>query len=295
MASNQSEAAFDDEMWPPTDPSKEDEMRSPTDHFKEDELLDTPDLDPSSSIGKIVELAYSGARPDLRFLAKELKRQTKLKTPKKKGVAVLKFPDSPRSPVPPPPFDGDWKALEKDLKESVKDVEENVKDGGKLYILEDISKECVEIFCSQLKQLDPSFFARHLRVTRWEFSSRASNAPPLPSTDIKGVHTFVLRYPELVVFPSLNIFGGRHRNSETKDEEDEAKDEEDEAKDGKDGFRRCFYCDCNLYREITFARPPVGSRWAKIGLIRRRLSFWSWKPNNKAWVGKSKSCSLDLP
>jgi hypothetical protein len=84
MASNQSEAAFDDEMWPPT--SKEDEMWSPTDHFKEDELLDTPDLDPSSYIGKIVELADSGARPDLRFLAKELKRQTKLKTQGKKEL-----------------------------------------------------------------------------------------------------------------------------------------------------------------------------------------------------------------
>lgn len=230
----------------------DDKIWSPTDYFDKLE----PPRQPTPYVTKVEAWAEGDARPDLKFLARELKRLRSVKDTKKGKVAVLKFPDSSASPEFP---DANTGQLEEDLKKVGTDGVH------RLYILEDISNEYVEIFCSQLPLLDPSFFARHLRVTRWESSSYASNAPPLPSSTIDGVQSFLLRYPELVVFPDLDgvIFL------------------EDKSK------RRRWYCDCNLYREITFTRvPDQDFKPDNIGIIRRKLSFWSWTRHNGIWVGE---------
>lgn len=229
------------------------DMWSPTECFPV-KRLPFPQ-EPGEYVKQVDNLVAKAARPDLRFLAKELKRSRSVKDTKKGRVAVLKFSNDSAAP-------------EKvdDTKELQMDLEKRKEDGVcRLYILEDISHEYVEIFCSQLP-LDPSFFARHLRVTRWESSSHASNAPPLPSSTIDGVQSFLLRYPDLVVFPP-----------------DFKSYPKDEIKD-----RRCYFCDCHLYREITFTRLPVRNFPPdRVGVIRRKLSFWSLKRDNEAWVGKS--------
>lgn len=232
---------------------------SPTEYFpvkyRDSSREPEPELEPYV---KKVDKKAKTARPDLRFLAKELERLRSLKTPEKGKVAVLKFFDKSASPEIDPSIGADRTKLEKDLKDSETDG------ACRLYILEDISNECVEIFGSQLRPLDPSFFARHLRVTRWESSSYASNAPPLPSSTIGDVRSFLLCYPELVIFPGLPVL---------------PKDEIE--------LKRCYFCDCHLYREITFTRLPVQDfRRDNIGVIRRKLSFWSWTRNKRAWVGE---------
>jgi hypothetical protein len=241
-----------------------DDMWSPTEHFIPIPL-DRPQ-EPEQHVKKVAtclpclvgQCKSHKLQPDLRFLAKELRRLRSVKNTKIGRVAVLKFSDSPEPFVVP---DADT-----DIEELKKDLEKSGKSGGRFYILEDISNENVEIFCSQLS-LDPSFFARHLRVTRWESSSSASNAPPLPSSAIDGGRSFLLCYPEIAVFPKeLVVFP-------------------------EDGInRRCYYCDCHLYREITFTKRPDPNsndfKPSNIGVIRRKLSFWSRKYDNGAWVGE---------
>jgi len=228
---------------------------SPTKFFPV-KRLDQPQT-PGEYVQQVDDLAKA-ARPDLRFLAKELKWLGSVEDTTKGRVALLKFSNSSAP--------GE-KVISRDV--GTKELEMDLKKGGedgwhRLYILEDISYEHVEIFGSQLS-LDPSFFARHLRVTRWESSTYASNAPPLPSSTIDGVRSFLLRYPELVVFPpKLEAFPKDVINN-----------------------RRCYYCNCHLYREITFTRIPVPNFPSdNIGVIRRKLSFWSRTRDNGAWVGE---------
>jgi hypothetical protein len=239
-----------------------DDMWSPTEHFIPIPL-DRPQ-EPEQHVKKVAtclpclvgQCKSHELRPDLRFLAKELERLRRVEDTKIGRVAVLKFSDSS---APEPPVFPNTEELKKDLEKS------GESGGRRLYILEDISNENVEIFCSRLS-LDPSFFARHLRVTRWESSPYASNAPPLPSSTIDSARSFLLRYPEVVVFPDLEVFPPPP----------------DEIKS-----KRCFYCDCHLYREITFTRCPNPKFTpSNIGVIRRKLSFWSQKHNNGAWVGE---------
>ena len=239
-----------------------DDMWSPTEYFPPQ--LDRPQ-EPGEHVGKVATCVpclvgrckSHELRADLRFLAKELRRLRSKNITKIGRVAVLKFSHS-SEPSVDPHADTDTEKLKKDL-------EKSGESGGRFYILEDISNENVEIFCSQLS-LDPSFFAMHLRVTRWESDPYASNAPPLPSSTIDSERSFLLRYPEIVVFPKeVKVFP----------------DPEDEIKK-----RRCFYCDCHLYREITFTKRP-GPKFtpSNIGVIRRKLSFWS-RTHKNGWVGE---------
>jgi len=227
---------------------------SPMDHFQFTPLV--PPKERGQYVMQVDDLA-EGARPDLIFLARELKRLRGVADPNIGKVAVLKFSNDSGAPEK---IDLNEETLQMDLEKSRKDR------ARRLYILEDISNEYVEIFGSQLG-LDPSFFARHLRVTRWESSSGASNAPPLPSTidGVDGVRSFLLRYPELVVFPPT--FPTYPEN------------------DIKD--KRHWFCDCHLYREITMTRLP-GPNFPpdRVGVIRRKLSFWSLKYDDKVWVGE---------
>jgi len=229
-----------------------DGMWSPTDHFGFKPLH--PPKERGQYVKQVDDLA-EGARPDLRFLAKELKRLRHKNDTNIGKVAVLKFSNDSAAPEK---SDLNKETLQMDLENSKTD---RVR---RLYILEDISNEYVEIFGFRLN-LDPSFFARHLRVTRWESSSRGSNAPPLPST-INSAQSFSLRYPELVVFPPW------FRAYPKKDNED----------------KRSYFCDCHLYREITMARLPARNFPPdRVGVIRRKLSFWSSKhDDDNAWVGE---------
>jgi hypothetical protein len=249
----------DDTMWSPTEYfSKVDDPATKVD---DPAKVGTPTTHLTATclpclVGQCKSHKSHEPRPDLRFLAMELKRLRKVQDTKIGRVAVLKFSDSsaPESVVFP---DADTKELKRDLEKSGESGER------RLYILEDVSNENVEIFCSRLF-LDPSFFARHLRVTRWESSPYASNALPLPSSTIDGGRSFLLRYPEVVIFPGLPVFP------------------KNEIKD-----KRCFYCDCHLYREITFTKHPNPNFTpSNIGVIRRKLSFWSWTRDSGAWVGE---------
>jgi hypothetical protein len=127
---------------------------------------------------------------------------------------------------------------------------------NRLYILEDIGNNWLETIGPHFS-IDPSFFARHLRVTRWEGSSTASDAPRLPSSiDHDPGLSFSLSYPELVTF--------QEEDRKTLLQGEEFK------KIGR------FFFNSNLYREMTFATlEDSDSSVPWVGIIRKKVTFWS--------------------
>jgi hypothetical protein len=159
-----------------------------------------------------------------------------------------------------------WQDLKRDLDNSQPSC-------NRLYILEDIGSNWIEVLGPHFS-IDPSFFARHLRVTRWENSYTASNAPPLPSSN-DDQYSFSLRYPELVIFQKKDYL--------TLSRGVEMEKIEKIGRIGK------IFCNTNLYREITFAPFKHGDcknpYW--VGIVRRKLSFWSRiDEKTKKWDGE---------
>lgn len=131
---------------------------------------------------------------------------------------------------------------------------ENTKSDGlsRLYILEDIATNYVEIF-GKWFNIDPIIFARQLRNTNWEDNGKASQTPVLPSGFSKGA--FCLRYPEVVRF-----LGPELQKTEQ------------------------LFCYSNVYRPIRMM--SLNSFYDGVGIICRKVSFWSQNCSDGSWNGK---------
>jgi hypothetical protein len=121
---------------------------------------------------------------------------------------------------------------------------------NRLYILEDISANYVELFGSQFS-VEPSFWAQHLRTMDRETSKTAGGMSVLPSIKSLGA-SFSLIYPEHTII----------------DDTEEKFTEEPRIRRAKS-----LFADCNLYRKISLIRP--GEFYDGIAVVNRRASLWS--------------------
>ena len=184
-------------------------------------------------IGQIFSRADNG-RPDLKFLRDELGRQSTADVSAESRAAVFEFSNNTIAKGGQPV----WINKPSDLPTS-----------SRLYILEDITNTYMEAFGSHFN-LDPSFFARHLRSTVFERSQEATESSPLPSFNDSS-NTYCIWYPELVAFPSRALKLSDHDTS--------------------------YFCRSNLYRKINFVREPkpASPKLADamvVGTIMRKLS-----------------------
>src|SRR5580700_7355241 len=74
---------------------------------------------------------------------------------------------------------------------------------SRLFVLEDIATDYVEALGGRFR-IDPAFFARQLRVVKWENSQEASTAPSLPSLS-DGEQSFSISYLQVLKFSNLDI------------------------------------------------------------------------------------------
>jgi hypothetical protein len=127
---------------------------------------------------------------------------------------------------------------------------------NRLYILEDISTNYVEAFGSHFS-IEPSFWARHLRTTRWETSTTAGKVSSLPSMR-SGCHSWSLMYLEATYLEGPDL--------------------------GKFHCPTALFADTNLYRQVVMVQP--GPFYDGIATVCRRASFWSRKNPAGGWDGK---------
>ncbi|QDS77325.1 hypothetical protein FKW77_004877 [Venturia effusa] len=191
-------------------------------------------------------------RPDLRFLRDELKRQIEERTFHNSRMAVLEFSNGTLVNAGQPTWpDGPSKLREDWTKE------QNPR--SRLYVLEDITAGYVEVLGTHF-DLDPSFFAKHLRNTTWESSWDAADPSPLPSsnTNTGKTATYCIWYPEMLIFPDEGTELDNHEVS--------------------------YFCHTNLYRQISWVRGSKRNGW-RVGTIMRKVSVAIKDLGDDVWEG----------
>lgn len=234
---------------------------SPTDHFPgyKSNGSHAP-TDKSEYIGRI-SLQAQNSRPDLRLLRDELQRQGTAETSSPGRVVVLEIS---KDGTEHQRLDGLTKLEDYWKPKSATPM-------SRMYILEDITAPYVEAFGSHF-DLDPSFFAQHLRNSSYESSRDATDTSPLPSAS-RSTMSYCIWYPEMVVFPSGDL--------------------------EVDDMETSYFCLSNLYRQISFLRGSVRGG-SKVGTIMRKMSVFVRNLENEVWEGNftdlpEKSQSLTLP
>jgi hypothetical protein len=171
--------------------------------------------------------------PNLEYLSYELNEAPRGRDPCGKAMALELHQDSVQTPQPMDP---------EKLKEY---LDERDATTSTLIVLEDIATDFVEILGLHL-DVNPFFFAKHLRTTNWVRGVAKSEAMPPPSI-CDYSRSFSLQYPDLYVFDGP---------------------ERDELRATK------VYSKGNVFRRIAF---PGATKEAfdGVGVISRRISFWS--------------------
>ncbi|KAE9971449.1 hypothetical protein EG328_005554 [Venturia inaequalis] len=219
---------------------------SPTNHFPgfKPNKSHIP-TDHSEYIDRI-SLQAQNSRPDLRFLQDEFQRQRTAKTSSPSRLAVLEIT---KDETKHRELGGLHKLEEYWEREPQTSL-------SRLYMLEDITASYVGAFGSRFN-LDPSFFARHLRNTSYESSRDAADTSPLPSAS-RSTQSYCIWYPETVVFSGEDL----------------------EVEE----WETSYFCHCNLYRQISFVRGP-GRGDSKVGTIMRKMSVFVKDLGADVWEG----------
>lgn len=231
---------------------------SPNSLFKQPPAPVNRDASPNSQpyVNLIKQLSEKG-HPDLKFLSKELQRQNEGTHAERSRTRVLEYSTAggpPLEKTSEEPFPSS-KALQEYLNGTSR------ASCNRLYILEDISTNYVELFGSHF-EIEPSFWALHLRTTDRETSKTAGDVSALPS--IRNLDTsFSLIYPEYSVI----------------DDPIAKLTDDPQILDAKS-----LFADCNLYRKITMIRP--GEFYDGIAAVNRRASFWSRVNKGGSWDSK---------
>lgn len=194
----------------------------------------------------LVERLSVSGYTELRYLRNELRRAQGTSHAERSRASVLEL--STGRPVHKP-FQSSID-LEKYLSSSVQEPQ------NRLYILEDISTNYVEVFGSHFS-IEPSFWARHLRTTNWETSTTAGKVTPLPSMN-KGGHVWSLVYLEATYVEGPSF--------------------------GKFHCPTALFADTNLYRQVNMIQP--GRFYDGVATVCRRASFWSRTNSDRGWDGK---------
>jgi len=127
-----------------------------------------------------------------------------------------------------------------------------------LFVLEDLSTGWIEYFGSLL-DIDPHFFANHLRSSEYEHNNNKTNAPALPSARRRRNFT-VLSYFKPILLES------------------------------ECGLNKTEMRDFNVLRRMTLRhvkRQNSNVDEFTIGLVTRMVCYWNRVyTNNNSWVGK---------
>ena len=127
---------------------------------------------------------------------------------------------------------------------------------GRLIILEDLSRDWIEKI-GQLFDIDPMFFAGHVRISEWEHQDDRTDAQRLPSSR-KDAHFIRLRYSETVCL---------NRRFEP--------------------TARAKIKSFNVFRRMRFRYPTRDyENGQPLGLVNRMVSYWWQVGDNGDWDGK---------
>jgi len=125
-----------------------------------------------------------------------------------------------------------------------------------LFVLEDLSTSWIEYFGSRLN-VDPHFFANHLRSSEYEHNNSKTNAYALPSAR-RGRNFFVLSYFKPILLHT------------------------------KIGLYRTKITNFNALRRMTLRHVKnyeSDSHEITIGLVTRLACYWHKEYGNNSWVG----------
>jgi hypothetical protein len=146
-----------------------------------------------------------------------------------------------------------------DLRDHLSKRQPNVAGQCRVYVLENLDNDFMAVF-GQHFNIDPTFFATHVRTTTWEGSPYGNNTPKLLRLrDPK--RSFILRYSELRLF-----------------------DQDIKGKKLFDSKGRGKYQESLRYI-VTPSESDYLQQFWKVGLARRCVSLWSKENSIDCWDG----------